>query len=447
MKVMLIDSGETYLERTRTMGKPYPHSGIGYLSTVLHEEGHDVIIVDMAAQNLKTTEVIDLVERMHCDVVALSSMTYAMSCTYSIAEAAKAADITVITGGVHPTLLPEQTLKECSSIDYVVCGEGELVFPELLARLESDTIDNLPNLAYRKGTKIKKNPIQYIPDLDRLPFPDWSLFDYSLYYRLKTDEGEIALYQINSSRGCPYTCTFCSPLHGKKVRFRSAESLVEEIRLNYDTVKAQHFDFADSNATLNRKNFMRMCTLLIEEGLSDSVGWSIDTHVGHVDRALLELAKKAGLKFMSIGVESGDQTMLHHLGKKTTLSQIEDVIKTATDLGIHVKCSLLLGHPYETEETAEKTFQFALYLRRKYKIEYYYNLVDVYPGTSLFRMVEKGEGGARWIEGKRNNWAAYRRDEPMIEVNDLSEKKLINMYEKYAHFLDREKGRNFYEGD
>ncbi|MBU7016780.1 MAG: B12-binding domain-containing radical SAM protein [Theionarchaea archaeon] len=354
--------------------------------------------------------------------------------------------MTVVAGGVHPTLLPEQTLKECSSIDYVVCGEGEFVFPELLAHLESDTIDTLPNLAYRDGTRIKKNPIQYIPDLDALPFPDWSLFDYSLYYRLKTDEGEITLYQINSSRGCPYTCTFCSPLHGKKVRFRSAESLAEEIRLNYDTVKAQHFDFADSNATLNRKNFVRLCNLLIEEGLSDTVGWSIDTHANHVDRALLELAKKAGLRFMSIGVESGDQTMIHHIGKNITLSQIEDAIKTAANLGIRVKCSLLLGHPYETAETAEKTFQFALYLRRKYKIEYYYNLVDVYPDTNLFHMVEKGEGGSRWIQGKRNNWAAYRRDEPMIEVNDLNEEKLNSLYEKYAHFLDREKGSNFYEG-
>ena len=229
MRVMLIDSGETYLERTRTMGKPYPHSGIGYLATVLHEEGHNVTIVDMAAQSLAAAQVADLIERKHPEVVALSSMTYAMPCTYRIAEAAKKADdITVVAGGVHPTLLPEQTLEECPSIDYVVCGEGETVFPELLGRLESDNVDALPSLAYRTRTKIIKNAVQHIPDLDTLPFPDWSLFDYSLYYKLKTDEKEIALYQINSSRGCPYACTFCSPLHGKKVRFRSAESLVQE---------------------------------------------------------------------------------------------------------------------------------------------------------------------------------------------------------------------------
>ncbi len=446
MKVMMVDSGEIYLERTRTMGKPYPHSGIGYLATILVEEGHQVTIVDMAAQQLSRHDVADFIKKTHPHVVAISSMTYSILCAYSIAEAAKSAGCTVIAGGVHPTLLPENTLKECSSIDCIVCGEGEAALPALLAHLESDHIDTLPNVACRTGTQIKKNPVHYIQNLDDLPFPDWSLFDYSLYYRLPTDEGEIALYQINSSRGCPYACTFCSPLHGKKVRFRSAESLVQEMKLNHERFNARHFDFADSNATLHRKNFMAMCTLLSKEGLSDEVGWSIDTHVNHVDKALLEQAVKAGLKFMSIGVESGDQTLLYHIGKKITLSAIERTIKTATDLGISVKCSLLLGHPYETLETAKKTFEFALYLRKKYGIEYYYNLVDVYPGTHLYSMVERGEGGARWISGKRNNWAAYRRDEPMIEVNDLTEEVLQNLYRQYTQALDEQRGSSFYEG-
>ncbi len=445
MRVMLIDSGETYLERTRTMGKPYPHSGIGYLATVLDREGYDITIVDMAAQRIKTADVITFVQREHPDVVALSSMTFSLLCTYKIAEAAKADDITVVAGGVHPTLLPEHTLRECPSIDYVVYGEGEVALPLLLENLESP-VDDVPNLVYRTGDTIKKNKIQYIKNLDELPFPDWELFDYSLYYKLPTENGGISLYQINSSRGCPYTCTFCSPIHGKKVRFRSAESLVHEMGLNYEKFNAHHFDFADSNATLNRKNFAKMCTLLIEEGLPDEVGWSIDTHVGHLDSDLLALAKKAGLQFMSVGVESGDEPMLQHMGKKTTLAQIEAVIKAATDLDILVKCSLLLGHPYETSETAEKTIKFAMYLRKKYKVEYYYNLVDVYPGTELYTMVENGEGGSRWIQGKRNNWGAYRRDEPMIEVNDLTEEVLKKLYTQYTQTLNREKGSNFYEG-
>jgi radical SAM superfamily enzyme YgiQ (UPF0313 family) len=190
---------------------------------------------------------------------------------------------------------------------------------------------------------------------------------------------------------------------------------------------------------------MELCMLLITEGLSDVLGWSIDTHVGHLDEELLSLAKKAGLRFISIGVESGDEFMLHHIGKRTTLMETESVIKKAHELGIKVKCSFILGHPYETIESAEKTAEYALYLRKNYKIEYYYNLVDVYPKTPLFTMVDRREGGARWIPGKRNNWAAYRRDEPMIEVNDLTELMLRRLYEKYTTHIDGEEGSNFYE--
>jgi radical SAM superfamily enzyme YgiQ (UPF0313 family) len=447
MRILFIDSGETYLERTRAMGKPYPHSGLGYLGTVCHNLGHDVSIVDMAAQRVCVSDLVPLLKKASPDIVAISSMTYAMPCTYSIARVVKGLDdIPVIVGGVHPTLLPEQTLSECASIDYIIRGEGENALPALMRFIEGSTdITEVPNVAYRSSDYIKLNPLTYIDVLDDLPFPDWSLFDYSVYYCLPTDKGDIPLYQINSSRGCPYSCTFCSPLHGKKVRYRSASSLLAEITFNNENHNARHFDFADSNATLNRNMFMELCMLLITERLSEEIGWSIDTHVGHLDPELLALAKRAGLRFISIGVESGDEFMLRHMGKRTSLAETESIIKTASDLGIKVKCSFILGHPYETIESAEKTVNFALYLRKKYRVEYYYNLIDVYPGTSLYTMVERGEGGARWIPGKRNNWAAYRRDEPMIEVNDLTESVLKTLHEKYTTHIDDEEGSNFYE--
>jgi radical SAM superfamily enzyme YgiQ (UPF0313 family) len=447
MRILFIDSGEMYLERTRTMGKPYPHAGIGYLVTVCRAEGHEVSIVDMAAQKISVAELIPLVKTLSPDMVAISSMTYAMPCTYSIAYAVKDLnDIPVVVGGVHPTLLPERTLTECAAIDYVIRGEGEKALPMLMEHEEGNlTMDTIPNIVYRSSGHTKNNPLVYIDPLDDLPFPDWSLFDYSAYYRLPHEEGNISLYQINSSRGCPYSCTFCSPIHGKKVRYRSAQSIFSEIRYNHEKLRARHFDFADSNATLNRKLFMELCMLLISEGLADEVGWSIDTHVGHLDPELLSLAKKAGLRFVSIGVESGDEFMLHHIGKRTTLLETESVIKKAHKLGIKIKCSFILGHPYETIKSAEKTADYALYLRKNYKIEYYYNLIDVYPQTPLFAMVDRREGGARWITGKRNNWAAYRRDEPMIEVNDLTESVLKRLYEKYTTHIDSEKGSNFYE--
>ncbi|MBU7031708.1 MAG: B12-binding domain-containing radical SAM protein [Theionarchaea archaeon] len=447
MKVLFIDSGERYLERTRAMGKPYPHSGLGYLVTVCHTLGYHVSIVDMAAQHIGVSDMEPLLEKVSPDIVAISSMTYAMPCTYSIARLVKELDdVPVIVGGVHATLLPQQTLSECASIDYLVQGEGENALPALIRFLEGNgDIREIPNAVFRSTGHIRVNPLTYIETLDDLPFPDWSLFDYSLYHRLPTDEGGIPLYQINSSRGCPYSCTFCSPIHGKEVRYRSASSLFTEITYNHEKHDARHFDFADSNATLNRKMFMELCDLLISEGLSGEVGWSIDTHVGHLDPELLVLGRNAGLRFISIGVESGDESMLPHMGKTTTLSETESIIKKASDLGIKVKCSFILGHPYETIESAEKTANFAFYLRKKYGVEYYYNLIDVYPGTPLYTMVDNGEGGARWIAGKRNNWAAYRRDEPMIEVNDLTEPVLKVLYERYTTHIDGEEGSNFYE--
>jgi len=316
--------------------------------------------------------------------------------------------------------------------------------PALMKFMEGSTdITEVPNVAYRSSNSIKLNPLTYIDVLDDLPFPDWSLFDYSVYYRLPTDKGDIPLYQINSSRGCPYSCTFCSPLHGKKVRYRSASSLLAEITFNNENHDARHFDFADSNMTLNKERFIELCACMEERELG--VMWNMETRVDLVDEEVVQAAYRGGCQVICYGIESGDQDILRRIGKSYTLDQVETAVQVATEAGLLVKSSFILGHPYETGESAEKTLALARRLRKNYGMDSYCGLVDVYPDSLLYHMAEK-EDGCRWAEGMRNNWDAIQRNTATLETDELDKGRLESLFHQFSQEANQIPAKDYYKG-
>ncbi len=453
--VLFIDPAKKFLERERVIGKPYPHNGLAYVVTAVSSMGIPCKVLDVNAYGLSISDIENTIREYRPKIVAMTTMTYSILDAYEVAEITKkiSPDIVVIIGGVHPSLMPERTLRECESIDIVIQGEGEEIITSIAKAVSENKlnkkISKIPSILYRGSNGLEKNPLLKFNDIlfDKTIFPDWSLYNYEKYYKIYSEKfnKKINLYQINTSRGCAYKCTFCSPIHSRKVRYRTADSIIDEIKLNLSKFDARHFDFADSNATFRRNNFLELCKKMNTESIDKEISWSIDTNINDLNEEMIIAASKAGCEVISLGIESGSDKMLKVMKKNYSVKEAHDIVKLISENGMKVKTSFILGHPFEDELTAMATYNFALDLIEKYNVEYYYNLIDVYPNTELFDMVDNGIGGSNWLPGMRYGWGKYNRTFPMIEVNDLDSSRLMELYETFNASLKVKQKISFYE--
>ncbi|MHA1699711.1 MAG: B12-binding domain-containing radical SAM protein, partial [Promethearchaeota archaeon] len=237
-------------------------------------------------------------------------------------------DTIIVVGGPHPTTVPESTLRECKDIDFIIHGEGEKTFFELVSQLSGDgsTIDSIPGIYYRiEGDKaikftgprplLSKNELKITPARDLLDYEKYLAFPQSPGVWKKTAN-------IFSQRGCPYNCTFCaSPvIHRKQVRFFPIKHVIQEIKHLKEKYGVCHVNFRDSNFTLNRKRCIKLCNEMIKSKIS--LTWNCETRVNLVDNKLLRLMKMAGCIKISFGVESGSQRILNRINKHITIADI-----------------------------------------------------------------------------------------------------------------------------
>lgn len=441
-KILLVDPGRRYLERSEPVPKVYPHIGLAYLGAVCVREGLSVQVFD---EGVNERSFQDVLCETAPDIVGITAMTFNICEGYRIARLTKEhTDAQVILGGAHPSSIPHLTMEECPECDIIVQGEGEYALPRIA---QGDELSSIPGIVYRKkGEIITTGPPQFIQNLDELPFPDWTLFDYSKYCTMYSEKfsRRIHLHQVSGSRGCPHFCTFCYPLHGRTFRFRSPENIVDEIEYNVEK-GAAHFDFTDSTATVKETRFLELCSQLINRGLHEKITWNFETRVDLVNSSLFEAARKAGCTMVFFGIESGDTGVLESMNKNIDLSMIDTAVSAAVKAGLKVKVSFLIGHVFETEQSARNTYRLAKRLRETYGVDISLNLIDIYPGTQLYELVEQGKGGAHWIEGTRNNWNAYLRSTPLVEFDTLSSQKLQSLFQEISEDLKKIPPNGFYE--
>ncbi len=228
-----------------------PPLGIGYISSYLKKQGHEVVFVDGLNLNLSVDEIVQATR--DCAVAGITALTDFYLQAKEIMKKLQALGKIVVLGGVHATVLPEETLKDTGA-DYIIVGEGELTFAELLCALEkTGNIDAIRGL-YGKNKTTAFAPREFVKNLDELPFPDWEAMDPRKYQ--KAPHGALIknfpVAPITTSRGCPYECKFCvSPKFWKRqIRFRSPENVIAES----DPKKVREFNrLADEfNADLAR---------------------------------------------------------------------------------------------------------------------------------------------------------------------------------------------------
>ena len=443
MRVLLLNP--PYLApKAAGLGISFP-LGLAYLGTALRRSNIDVIALDAATESppvemdnglirfgLQNDQLQDRIAELKPDIVGISC--FFSSRFPAVIEAAKTIkgidkNIVTITGGIHPSLMPEHV---CSfpDIDFAAVGEGERIIVEFIEAVNGNRpFENVDGLAFKSDGKIKVNQRNgYIDNLDSLGFPAWDMFDMERYLAIGEDRwglGHGRYAPVVTSRSCPYRCTFCSihAVMGPGYRAHSPGYVVEMVKKLVDDYKADEISFEDDNLTYDKERFIEICKGIIDSGLKIRWNTPNGVHVGSLDRESLEWAKEAGCDSVNLAIESGDDYIRNKVIKKGLKAEtIYEVARACRDIGIKTNAYFVIGMPGETDKSIENT--------KKYIGDLKFNNVSIFiatpmPGTKLYdEVIEKGYIKKETFDTDFINYQATIFTQPSIETPDFNREKV-----------------------
>ncbi|MDD5108761.1 MAG: radical SAM protein [Candidatus Omnitrophica bacterium] len=439
MKKLKILLQEPFVPREVTYGKFAKGAGtntfsygMACLATYIKERGYDVYFLDPNLKGMNQAEYKEFLEFNKFDVIGIGSTTlqidYALEC-FKVIKSIFPRTITVL-GGVHATLMPQETICASADIDYLILGEGEKPFYHLLEKLikgDIAAIKNISGVCYKSETNIIFN----MPNEDdflapeEIPLPYFDIFSMREYVPQVTFAKAFPSYTVIASRGCPFQCAFCnaSATVGKKVRLRQPESLLEEIRILKEKYGAKGIMFLDSTFTINKSWLTQFCRAYIQSGLN--LPWAANSRVDTVDKDLLMLMKEAGCWNITFGIESANQKSLDLIDKGTTVQQNTSAIQMALRIGFNVYTSHIICLPGETEDDADNTIRYARSMGNHMAMFY---LPVPFPKTKLNQICRDTGGlreGAAW-----RDYNAWDYSKPVYVSPILGKEKMFELYKK-----------------
>jgi radical SAM superfamily enzyme YgiQ (UPF0313 family) len=375
----IIGNNPSIIEEERGFNPPLGLLYIaGYLQTYSH---HDVRIIDAQVELFDYETLKSEISKTMPDVVGITAMTMTFIDVIETSRIVKEVNtsIKVVLGGPHVNLFPDETIR-LGSIDFLVLGEGEKVFLDLVKALEGDQpFENIPGVVYQKnGTIINPGARPFIKDLDGLPFPARQLTPFKKYSSLLSKGGVVTT--IFTSRGCPFKCSFCDrPNLGKVFRARSAQNVVDELE---ECVKLgiRDFLFYDDTFTVNRKRVIEICNEIIDRKLN--IRWDIRTRVDTVDEEMLAHLKNAGCEGIHYGIEAGTEKILKKLNKGIHIDRVVKTFEITKKYKIPTLAYFMIGSPTETIEDIHTTFSLMKRLNPDYV---HMTILTPFPGTKIYR--------------------------------------------------------------
>lgn len=413
MRVLLIYPALTIYGDDVTAPQIRPPLGLLYIAAVAEQDGRETMLLDCVARcmdrrettpdggvrfGLSQEEIVRAVAGFTPDVVGVSAMFTAFSKdAHDAAKAVKSwnADVPVIMGGMHASTLPHELLRD-PNVDYLVLGEGEETFRELLDVLENGGDPfAVAGLALRgpDGEATLTAQRARIKDLDALPLPARHLIDVAAYSAVAENEPDNYIMRhpyttISTSRGCPKRCVYCAAHNVWHNRFipRSAENVLDEIEYLVREYGIREVHFLDDNASVDRKRFMAICQGILDRGLD--IAWCCPTGLAiwTLDAEVLALMKRSGCYKICFGMESGDPETQRFIRKRLDLGKSAEVMKIASDMGFWLQSTFIIGFPYETREQILRTIDYAVASRSDFVN---FLLLVPYPGTDVFKIMEE----------------------------------------------------------
>ena len=382
-KVLLIEP--PYLDlygKTQAMTKPYFPLGLGYVASSLQKAGHEVKLLIPSGEHSFEQIVVNAIADFEPDIIGFSAMTTNFPRAVRLARRIKSTcHAPIMIGGHHVSAFRERILLENPELDFVVYGEGEDTVAELVEGLGDGSPDHIRGLIWRKNGEALCNPPRPLStNLDELPFPARDLVnisDFSTHSHIAGGRSATIL----TSRGCPFGCIFCSAhvVDGKKYRPHSVDYLMAEIDELVLKYGVQYIFIQDDTFTLQKKRVLQVCDRIAGRKYRTRFGCFSRTDV--MDEKIAGALKMARFDNIIFGIESGDPEVLKKIGKGTSIEKSKQAIMACNKAGLKTTASFVIGLPFDTLETIEKTMKFAFDLNPALVA---FNPLVPFPGSAVF---------------------------------------------------------------
>ena len=424
LKILLVvppNSLEERYGKLKFVGTMYPSMGLAAVGAIAEKEGHRVKVIDCEAEGLSYNDLEPRIKEFQPDLIGMQTFCNTINRALEIAKRVKEnidSNMKIVLGGVQATLFPNEYIQN-RFVDFIVVGEGEIIFKNLLDALANNNSDltKILGLAWKKDSQTIVNPPEkLITDLDQLPLPARHLFDLSKYFPSAQLRGK-RTFHIVTSRGCPFNCGFCSchKTFGRSYRFMSARRAIEEIKFLKDKYNIDGLHFYDDTLTINKERIAELCDKMIAEKIN--LPWACFTRVDCVDEKLLRKMKQAGCYQIFYGVECSNQRLLDIVNKGITIEQIKNAFKWTKQAGIEALASFIIGLPTETEEEARQTVNLAIEIDADYA---HWEIFTPHPGTNLYQIaLEHG----KLLTTDLNKYSPWS-DEPVYLPNNRTVEEL-----------------------
>lgn len=369
-------------------GGPVPPLGLLYLAAVVRERFGSQYELKILDTGLMTEEeALEQVREYQPHIVGLSVMSCEEDLMHAYARAAKEGEspAVVLVGGPHSMVLKQDLLQD-ENIDYVVVGEGEETITELLEALDQGgDPGQIPGLACRQGEAlVLTDPRPPIQDLDALPFPAWDLVDMREYGRHPNWNGTLKrrfYATIATSRGCPYGCYFCHNVFGKRVRMRSAESVVEELSHLREQYGVREVHVLDDIFNFQVERAEEICRGIIAARLKLALAFPNGLRADILTKELITLLRQAGTYKVNFGIETTSPRLQQMIGKRLNLDKAEEMINATGRTGIITGAYFMLGFPSQTREEMMETICYAE--ESTLDVAYFFKATP-YPGSRFY---------------------------------------------------------------
>ncbi len=400
---------------------PFPFF-LAYAASLLKREGFEVELVDSLAQELSVRDFFKVVSREKPDLLVAETSTPSLKNDLGILEKISE-DLPVALCGPEANIRDPKFLSRHKFIRYVFAGEYEFTLLELAQRLKAKTaLAGLQGLIYRDHGKFKVNPARpLLEDLDDLPWPLRSGLPMEKY---SDTPGGIPLpsAQMWSSRGCPYQCLFCAwpqlMYQNNRYRVRSIIQVVDEMEYLVKQMGFKSVYFDDDTTNIGKLRMIELAEEIKRRGLQ--VPWAMMARADLMEEDVLERLRSAGLFAVKYGVESSNQELLDRIRKNMDLRKTERMIRFTQSLGIKTHLTFSFGLPGETEETIQKTIDFAKALDPD---SVQFSIATAFPGTSYFQALEqKGHVASRDLSDYDGSFKSMLRTES-LSPQDLEKAK------------------------
>ncbi len=437
MKILFVEPPKDYWF---VMGEylPPPY-GILQLAAFLESKDKDVEIevLDCQAMNLDWKRLERRIESFDPDVVASSALatcnTYVAVRTLEIAKRVNP-NVVTIAGGQHFTMTAHESLGAYPEIDVIVRGEGELTLAELVHEFpERKSFERVKGISFRHNGRILHNPSRpLIKNLDALPFPGYHFVENVIHrYHFTAMAGPRVRYAlVEGSRGCLHQCTFCSQWRhwDGKWRTKSPKRIADQIEFCYSNYGSRFLWLTDDNIGLGKRT-SDLCNEILKHGFYDDLMWFMqarcDDIVKHPD--LLPKMRKAGLRWILLGVESNSPSTLESFKKETTPEDAKTAVKLLQKNDIFAHAMFIIGERRDSAESIARLREFADDLDPDFAI---FSILTPFPGTEVFEEAKRNG----WIEDF--NWANYDMVHAIMPTETLTREEVQEeLYRCYRSFF------------